>query len=101
MYAIDRGVTPGTLVLQGEIDLAAREELSAALDEAARSGRVAVDMGQVTFIDSSGLHVLMKTAATLNGSSPLILEHVPADVVRVLEIVGMYELSAIEIRTGD
>ena len=99
MHEINHGDRPGTVLLEGEIDLAVREELRLALGEAACSGeRLVVDMGGVTFIDSSGLHELMHAARSLNGGSSLVLDRVPPSVVRLCEIVGMDRLASIEIR---
>jgi anti-anti-sigma factor len=99
VHEINHGDRPGTVLLEGEIDLAVRDALRAALDEATCSGeRVVVDMGGVTFIDSSGLHELMNACRSLNGAAPLVLDHVPPGVVRLCEIVGMDRLASIEIR---
>jgi anti-anti-sigma factor len=48
------------LVLAGEFDLAARDELESALASALRAGDVVVDMGEVTFLDCSGVGVLTR-----------------------------------------
>ena len=49
-----------TLHVHGEVDLCARSELRAALDDArlARPPVVVVDLSDVTFMDSSGMHEL-------------------------------------------
>jgi anti-anti-sigma factor len=48
------------LVLAGEFDLAARDALEGALASALRAGDVVVDMGEVTFLDCSGIGVLTR-----------------------------------------
>ena len=99
MHEINHGDRPGTVLLNGEIDLAVRDALRAALDEASCSGdRLVVDMAGVTFIDSSGLHELMNASRSLNGAAPLVLDRVPPRVVRLCGIVGMDRLPSIEIR---
>ena len=49
-----------TVVLAGEIDLATAPELQARLESLidATTGDVAVDVARVTFLDSTGLHVI-------------------------------------------
>ena len=49
-----------TVALSGECDLACRQELTAALQDAVSTARVvAVDLAGVRFLDSSGLHCLV------------------------------------------
>ena len=62
-------------------------------------GPISVDMADVTFIDSAGLHFLARVAGSMNGAAPLTLLNVPPRVVRVMEIVGMTELPSIELRS--
>lgn len=75
----------------GEIDLATAAFLQQAIHHASRSRhRVVVDMAETTFIDSSGLAVLLQAHRDL-GRLPeaLTLRSVSADVRRVLEITGV------------
>jgi anti-sigma B factor antagonist len=44
---------------RGELDLATAETLSAALDGIEGSGRIVLDLRGLSFIDSTGLHLLM------------------------------------------
>lgn len=80
------------LVLGGDIDLAAREQmLSALLALLARSGPVAtVDLRGVTFLDCSGIGVLVAANnAAHRGGQNLNVTH-PRDLVRyVLDITGV------------
>lgn len=62
------------MVLRGEIDMSTIEPLYAAAHEAGRRVRTAgetavfaVDLAEVTFLDSSGLHFLEDTHAALSG----------------------------------
>ena len=94
---------PGMLRLDGEIDMHTIPRLEAAFAEliSACDGPVSVDMANVTFIDSSGLHLLARVASSLNGTAPLTLVNVPRRVLRVMEIVGMQELPSIELRNEE
>ena len=79
------------IVMVGEFDLAsagrAREAIRRAQDDAAE---VICDLGDVTFIDVCGLHVLLDASAhaRLTGAR-LILAHGPAFVWRALERLGL------------
>ncbi len=91
---------PGIVRLDGEIDLHTIPRLEAAFEEVLSAGvPVSVNMANVTFIDSSGLHFLAKVASSLNGTGPLSLVNVSPRVLRVMEIVGMDALPSIEVRS--
>lgn len=51
-------VERGTVLVQGEIDLATVGEVEAAIDTALAIGPVVCDLGAVTFIDSTGVRLL-------------------------------------------
>ena len=87
---------PGRIVvaLSGECDLAAREELtSTLLNAVADSPEVVVDVGAVTFLDSSGVHGLVTAhrAARLDGRR-LYLVNAGGMVADVLDITGVADL---------
>ena len=82
----------GRLTLTGEIDIAL---VDVVLNEAyaclaGPAVALEVDLGDVTFIDSSGLGALVqiRTAARDRGKS-MELTRVPAAVVRLLEVTGL------------
>ncbi len=89
---------PSVLKLDGEVDVSTAPLLRSALEDAlAADQRVVVDMAGVTFFDAAGLRVVLQVAAGLNGAAPLTLLHAER-VERILELVGMTDLSCIEIR---
>jgi anti-anti-sigma factor len=72
----------------GEIDLANRQEFKDVLDRC--EGRVVVDLANVTFIDSSGIGVLVATRNRLIEQGGELRLRNPQDVPRrVLEVVGV------------
>lgn len=78
------------LRLVGEIDLACADELSGALDEAVRAGGdVTLDVAGVEFMDSSGLHMLLRAARDLQGKGNLVLRHPSEAVRRLLDLTGV------------
>lgn len=90
-YTVDRRDSHVTLHLTGELDLAAAPGLESALDAVlADSEDVVLDIAEVTFLDSSGLRVLV---AAQNQSSEagktLTLLNPSAAVSRILEITGL------------
>ena len=79
----------------GELDLAAAPSLRAALEGAlARAeGTVRVDLGAVTFVDSTALAILVEVwRRAKEREITLCVEHPAANVRRVLGITGLDRL---------
>jgi anti-anti-sigma factor len=88
------------LRLEGELDLAASPRLTEAfLDFATSEGEVHLDLSEVSFMDSSGLRVILALARSRadTGSSVVLLDP-SAAVVRIFEIIGIHEHPGVEIR---
>jgi anti-sigma B factor antagonist len=86
---------PVIVVLSGEIDLLVREETAAAMTEAAENALagccdIVVDLAGVSFIDSSGLRILVEAHQARSGDdASLTLRSPSAAVQRLLEISGL------------
>lgn len=81
--------------LHGEIDMDDASTLRANLTAALQSSRhgLDVDMSDITFCDSSGLHVLLDLNKIATGSGKsLVLTAASHPVARLLEITGTREL---------
>ena len=89
-------VTPNRYRLSGELDMDSAPALERAFPVGCDS--LILDLEDLSFIDSTGLHALVKLAARLVGATPLVLDNVPAAVQRVLDIVGFESLPRIEVR---
>lgn len=81
------------VTLPTEVDLSNADELrdvGVAAIESADNGAVIVDLGGMTFLDSSGMGalVVMNNAAQAAGKH-LLLAHVPAAVERLFAITGL------------
>jgi anti-sigma B factor antagonist len=74
----------------GELDMATVRELEPRLLESLRNGPAALEMQQVTFCDSSGLHCLRRANETARrcGVEFEIREPSP-NVARVIELTGL------------
>jgi anti-anti-sigma factor len=77
---------------QGELDLLTGDQLGAALG-AADGARTVIDFREVTFIDSSGISVLLQAAreAEIVGGRLACIEG-PPEVHRVLQITGIDQM---------
>jgi anti-sigma B factor antagonist len=85
------------VAVAGEIDIESAPRMRAALEAAVAPGAVVVvNLGGVTFMDSSGLSVLISVhqGARAVGAT-LLLQDVPARVLALLKITGMDGLLAI------
>jgi len=79
------------VALMGELDLAGESRLEAAIDEAQASGRpLTVDLSGLTFIDSSGLRVLVRlhNKATTTGLRYQLIAG-PPQVHRTFALCGL------------
>lgn len=88
------------VALRGEIDLATadrvREALTRAISESPR--RLTVDLSHVTFIDSSGLHVILDTYTLCRESgATLTIRPGPPSVQQVFELTNLLEYLPFEI----
>lgn len=81
------------LTVAGEVDIACVGDFLAAADACAESsGRIEVDLGGVTFIDSSGLGTLVRIRNQAHErGARVVLTRVPAHVTRLLEVTGLAE----------
>ena len=85
-----QGVTVITLI--GELDVYSaatlRERLTALLD--AGTSNLVIYMGQLSFMDSTGLGVLVTALKRARGAGgDVTLEAVPGSAMKVLEITGL------------
>ena len=80
------------LALTGELDLATAPRVEEELEQAerARPGRIVLDLRGLTFIDSSGLRVIVAADARARAEGRrLTLVQGPEAVRRVFEITGL------------
>ena len=86
----DDGLT--RLVVAGELDLASIAELEAVLPTPAPGETLVVDLRDLAFIDSSGIHLLMRLDddARARGWS-LVVVRAGADVQRILDLCQLGE----------
>jgi anti-anti-sigma factor len=87
------------LRLAGELDLATAPRLTEALlDFASSEGDVHLDLGGVSFLDSSGLRVILALARSRGDTASVVLLDPSAVILRIFEIMGIDEHPGIEIR---
>lgn len=85
--SIERG---SGIRLAGELDLSSASELDRVLQEAAEhGGAILVDLTELEFMDSTGIHTFLKAADSLRGRGCLILHGERDGVRRVLDLVRL------------
>jgi anti-anti-sigma factor len=73
--------------LEGELDMATADRLADVLRAALEEARhIVLDFSAVSFMDSSGLRVLLEAAGKQNGTGPLVVRDPSSQVRRVLDI---------------
>ena len=84
------------LAVSGELDLSTASQLRSAVDDAvARGGTVQIDLREVSFIDSTGLHALIQADQMLQrqGQRLYVTDQSPA-LRRLLELAGLTDYFA-------
>ena len=81
----------GVLTLVGELDTAAARDVDDAVDELVGNGvrTLVIDLGQISFIDSSGLRSLIRARQALGSEDAIRLRSPQAATLRLLEITGL------------
>ena len=85
------------LRLVGELDLASVAELREALAAVRSDGALTLDLSELTYIDSSGLHAIIECANSVNGQGGVRIRHANPSIVRVFEIVDFDEHPSVTI----
>ncbi len=84
--------------LRGELDLAAAASLLQGLRHALRPGEhIRLELSDLVFIDSSGLHALVRAAEALAPGGSLILDAASGEVARVFRLVRADLIPGLEI----
>ena len=84
--------TVTVLALAGELDLATTPQLERALDAVDGRGTIVLDLDDLTFIDSHGLHAIFRRAST----HELILARPQPNIARVLVLTQGERILRIE-----
>jgi anti-anti-sigma factor len=86
---VESGDGRADIVLRGELDLATVSLAEDAVNGADGAGTVVLDLRGLSFLDSSGLRLILATAESCEGDSRrLYVIRGPAQVNRVLELTG-------------
>ncbi len=100
-FELVEGDTPGQLRLIGELDLGAVPTASASIEQRSREvERLELDLSELTFIDSSGVRILLRVFKTLSDrGGTLLLDNPTIPVQRVFDLLGL-AANGVQIRGG-
>lgn len=92
--SVDDGVAPPLVSASGELDAASSAQLGQAIDAALLAGAgLALDLGAVTFIDSSALRVItVALRRATDDQQPFTVTAASDAVRRIFEITGVSSL---------
>jgi anti-anti-sigma factor len=92
----------GAIVVHGDIDVAGGPILEAAILEIENDEPLVIDLGDVFFIDSSGLRSLLGASRRARDRrTVVVLRAVGSEVLRLLEITNTTEHFSITTRDGE
>ena len=90
-------VSPLGLKLTGEIDATSAHLVERALHEHAPAiGLLHVDLSGLSFCDVAGIRALVSYAQELDGDRRLALHGMPAQIEKVMNVMGWAELPGLE-----
>lgn len=87
-----------SVTVRGEIDISTVGVLGECLGEVARENprRLVIDMAQVGFMDSSGLHAFVRVRKALPEDCPVVVRAAQRQVRQVFELTGLGAVFAFE-----
>ena len=95
LEVVDAGLRAPGVAVRGEIDVGTVAHLEQALDTAIRSSRGAfvLDLSDIEFLDSSGVHALLRARALLaREDRALAVVCPPGPARRVFDVAGIADL---------
>ena len=86
-----------TLKVSGRIDTKTSPQFSEALtDSLSGVTMLIVDMGEVAYISSAGLRVLLTAQKTMNKQGEMKVTNVNSDVMEIFDVTGFSDILTIE-----
>jgi anti-sigma B factor antagonist len=89
MFRLEKAFGDRSFRLIGDLDLASADSLIEGLrPTASRAGDIQLDLAELEFMDSSGIHALITVCMDLDEGQRLVLRSPGGEVSRVLRLVG-------------
>jgi anti-sigma B factor antagonist len=101
LLQIERTDSPRGFRLVGELDASNVRELSDALaPELEAGGDLTLDLRELSFMDSSGIQVFVRSAQALDSRGSLVLQSPSSLVRRILELIPVARLENVRVEDG-
>jgi anti-anti-sigma factor len=85
------------IVVRGEVDMETAPQFAAVVDDGlTASPHIVFDMGGVTFVDSSGLRVIVAAVLRVPEHGSVTIRNASAHVAKVLQISGLDSAITVE-----
>ena len=102
LLEIQEAGQPRAFRLIGEMDISNAETLAAVLEKSVEGdGDITLDLSALTFIDSSGISVLLRAMDRLDGRGRLVLMSPTSSVRHVLSLMGLEDRGPILVEAED
>lgn len=99
MFRVGPGADAGSLVIEGELDLASIDRLVSAVDLCSvPEDELVIDCSRLTFVDGTGVQAFIDIAGRLPASTVLVLAGASGFVLRVLRLLRIDSYPRIEVR---
>ena len=86
-----------TLELEGRLDTTTAPELEAELNQSLDGvTALTLDMGQLAYLSSAGLRVILTAQKRMNKQGSLVVRHVNETIMEVFEVTGFVNILNIE-----
>lgn len=86
-----------TIALAGRLDTVTAPELETVVNESLGGVRdLTMDLGELVYISSAGLRVLLSAQKRMNKQGKMVVRHVNETVMEVFEITGFADILTIE-----
>jgi anti-anti-sigma factor len=89
------------LRISGELDLLTAPKVATALLDLDRDEDIVLDLSELVFVDSVGMHVLLTFARSFDRARPLVIANPSPVVLRLLELACVKDLPTVSIRTDE
>lgn len=86
-----------TLELEGRLDTTTAPELEAELNQSLDGvTALTLDMGQLAYLSSAGLRVILTAQKRMNKQGAMVVRHVNETIMEVFEVTGFVNILNIE-----
>ena len=99
-FSISPLETGNGIKIVGELDVVTAPRLGEALIAAASQSQLVLDLSEVTFLDSFGVHSILELCRARNGHGPVVIRNPSRAVTRLFEILALDKHPGLELQAA-